>query len=648
MRAFKVLPVCLALALASAAALPAQSDRYREISVPTRDGRSLAADLYASDTSVARPVVLIQTPYNKNFYRIGTAIPPQAGGAPFPYDSAHYDYVIVDWRGFFGSKDAAVAGYDRGLDGYDAVEWIAQQPWCNGKVGTWGPSALGLIQFQTAREHPPHLVCICPLVKDYRTNYFEYYDGGVLRREHVETLQQLGLVDLNLVLQHPTRDLVWQSVESSSDYPEEIGVPVLMIGGWYDHFPDDVLRAFDDLKDRGDPAVRNEHRLVMGPWTHGGIGKLKQGALEYPGAEGYDDSVATRFFDHYLRGVDDGYERRPRIEYFQMGTDQWRSTDDWYEFVSGRDTLRLEIGAGHVLHAGHWSTSEADTLDGDPRDPSPTIGGPRLTLQNVPDGPQDQAEVEARADALVYTSEPQSGEIEIDGSPSVLVALLSDRYDSDIAARLTDVYPDGRSMLITQGIRRLRFRSGDSPQDTASVVPQRLTQVVIGLQNVAITIPRDHRLRLIITTSNYPQYDVNPNTGGPLNQPGDTLDVTDLILTGDTAVTELLLPVKSSLLGVGVEESARGESAELRLGPVWPNPAGDAATVPVELPRAGHVRVRLVDALGRRVATAYDGMLPAGHTGLPIDLTGVAPGLYFCVVEFEGEHTIAPLTKAGP
>jgi putative CocE/NonD family hydrolase len=188
---------------------------YYPITIPMRDGKSLAADLYTSDSNMAKPVILVQTPYNKDLYRLAINLPPQAGGT-FPYDSLHYNYVILDWRGFYGSKSATVAGYDRGLDGYDAVEWIAAQRWCDGKVGTWGGSALGAIQFMTAKPHPPHLVGCVPLIKDYKTTYGDFYYGGDYRREHVTTLQALGLTDTTLILAHPTNDLLWQATERLS------------------------------------------------------------------------------------------------------------------------------------------------------------------------------------------------------------------------------------------------------------------------------------------------------------------------------------------------------------------------------------------------------------------------------------------------
>ncbi|HEY6172592.1 MAG TPA: CocE/NonD family hydrolase, partial [Candidatus Kapabacteria bacterium] len=146
---------------------------YVPMAIPVRDGATLASDLYTMDSTVAKPVILIQTPYNKALYRIAVNL-PQAGGS-LPFDSVHYNYVTVDWRGFYASTAAAKAGYDRGLDGYDIIEWIATQKWSNGKVGTWGGSALGMIQFQTAKHRPPHHICAVPFIIDYKTTYEKYF-----------------------------------------------------------------------------------------------------------------------------------------------------------------------------------------------------------------------------------------------------------------------------------------------------------------------------------------------------------------------------------------------------------------------------------------------------------------------------------------
>ncbi|PLX23987.1 MAG: hypothetical protein C0600_13835, partial [Ignavibacteria bacterium] len=277
---------------------------FVDTTITVRDGKALAASLYHNGATGSKPVILVQTPYNKAVYNLTLNI---NNGGVFPLDTARYSYVFVDWRGFYASKDAAVQGYDRGLDGYDIVEWIAAQPWCNGKVATYGGSALGMIQFMTARHHPPHLVCAMPMIIDYRSEYSDYYYGGVLRREHVETLERLGFTTVSLITSQPVENIFWRSVRLANDYPEDIEVPLLMVSGWFDHYPTAVLRAFRDLRERSGASVRERHKLIMGPWLHSLVDKTKQGELEYPGAENIARQAALEFFDYHLNGAKNGW-----------------------------------------------------------------------------------------------------------------------------------------------------------------------------------------------------------------------------------------------------------------------------------------------------------------------------------------------------
>ena len=198
-------------------------------SIKMADGKSLAADVYIPNGMTQGPVILIQTPYNRQAYRFG-GLPLGIG---MNLQNSAYIIVITDWRGFYGSAKSAYLGSpDRTSDAYATVEWIAAQTWSNGKVGTWGPSALGKIQFQTAKRQPPHLTCICPLVAAPQFNYSEYYPNGCLRTEYVEQLDQLGFGLSNFLLSHPYKDNLWNYTEAVNTYPDSIQVPCLIIGGW--------------------------------------------------------------------------------------------------------------------------------------------------------------------------------------------------------------------------------------------------------------------------------------------------------------------------------------------------------------------------------------------------------------------------------
>ena len=615
-----------------------QPRQYTPTQIPTRDGKLLAADVYANDSLVPKPVVLIQTPYNKNFYRLRINIPPQAGGAPFPYDSVQYNYVTLDWRGFYGSKDAAVQGYDRGLDGYDAVEWIARQPWCNGKVGTWGPSALGAIQFMTARRQPPHLVCCVPLVKDFKTKYTDYYYGGVFRKEQTESLQGLGFTTTDLILAQPYYSAIWRAVENNSDYAEDIKVPMLVIGGWFDHYPDDVLRAFEDICTRSAAAVRGAHKLIFGPWVHSGFNRENQGELTFPGAGDIADAEARRFFDRYLLGLPNGYDAAPVVRYYQMGANEWRSTAGWKSVAKDSAILFLQPGEG--LDARIPATAEAFTeLAFDPRDPSPSYGAARFNPfdPSILDGPLDiRAVVENRSDALLFTTEALQQEIAIDGPVTVRLFVSSDKTDSDISVRFCDVYPDGRSMIMTDGIRRLRLRNTYERDEL--LTPGQIYPVTVELQNLALTILKGHRIRIVVSSSDYPRFDINLNNGSAMYAAGDTLIAHNRIYHDAVHPSRVVLTTSDTPSGIGSPDRATDLSLSL-----YPQPSRALCTASFTLPTRGRVFLHLTDILGRTVRTVEDADYDSGRHSTQVNTSGLPAGTYLLGMRTSTEEIRRPL-----
>jgi predicted acyl esterase len=299
-------------------------------SIPMSDGKKLAVDIYKPNGISSGPVILIQTPYNRLLYRFG--LPLQIG---LNLNSSNYIFVITDWRGFYGSAAAAHTGSpSMSEDGYSTVEWIASQSWSNGKVGTWGPSALGRVQFQTAQKNPPHLVCICPLVAAPQYEYVEYFPHGALRTEYVQQLDALGFGLSLLLMAHTVHDNTWTFVENLNDYPDSIRVPCFMIGGWYDHTIEFMLPFFNELRAQSPINVRDKHRLLMGPWVHGGsgiaqVGSATQGELSYPNAAKWNDSLAILFFDYHLRNQSNNWNTTPFVQYYQMGENSWQTSGAW-------------------------------------------------------------------------------------------------------------------------------------------------------------------------------------------------------------------------------------------------------------------------------------------------------------------------------
>jgi predicted acyl esterase len=567
-------------------------------SVVTRDGKKLVVDVYIPDggSGNAYPVILIQTPYNRQMYRIG--------GLPF-YGSnvsgSPYAFVIADWRGFYGSISAWSGNYDRGKDGYDLVEWIATQSWSNGKIGTWGPSALGKIQFQTAKKRPPHLVCCVPLVASPKFEYQEYYPGGVYRTEYIEQLDNLGFGISPVVSAYPTYDNAWQYfIEPTGNYADSINVPFFMIDGWYDHGTVQNLEEYSDLRNSSAVAIRDKHCLMIGPWCHGGfgpaqVGSAQQGELYYYEALGYSDSLALLFFDYYLRGTDSTWVQSvPHIQYFQMGSNQWMSSEVWpvgdvspyklYLQNDGRLTPEMPANAGDM-----------STLLYNPHDPSPTIGG--ATLRNdLLQGPYNQVPlVESRSDVLTFSSVVLGQDVVMRGKALIHLFVSCDRKDTDYAIRLTDVYPDGRSMLLVDGIRRLRFRDGYKPSDTASAVPGTVYEVVITLPDLANTFLTGHQIRIDVTSSNYPRYDCNLNNGLAMYTAGDTLIATINIYTEPAHASYVELPLVD--FTGGIDEHAMTSVLKCN-----PNPASGFITVQLPATAVANTVLQIAAVDGRMIA----------------------------------------------
>ncbi len=586
--------------------LPAQL-RYAEYDIPVRDGKTLKADVYINEGSRPKPVILVQTPYNRTLYRLNFSL---YRNTVFPLDSARYQYVIVDWRGFYGSKDANVAGYDRGLDGYDIVEWIASQPWCDGKVATYGGSALGLIQFQTARHHPPHLVCAMPMIIDYKTQYSDYYYDGVLRREHVETLESLGFVTVNLITSQPVENFYWNTIASRSDYPDEIDIPLLMVSGWFDHYPDAVLSAFAALREKSSESVRLQHRLIMGPWLHSSVDLAEQGELSFPAAVKIAREAAFSFFDYYLNGAKNGWPLTPALRYYQMGEDEWKSCDDWAKLSDHTTTLYLADQSKLTTTVDEGS-SAADAFDADPRDPSPSYGAARFNPfdPSVIPGPLDIREVvESRDDALLFTTEVLGNNLVVAGGMRVRLFIRSDRKDTDLSIRLCDVFPDGRSMILTDGIARARFREGTDHE--VLLHPDSIYEISVHLQEIAHTFLKGHRLRIVVAGSDYPRFDLNMNNGGPMYTEGDSLVSHTEVFHNAEYPSALILETMNT---TSIHHTA-AVAAALRLDAPWPHPfaRGGLLQIRFDSPENEDVRVEIRDILGRRVRLVYDGPGSAG------------------------------------
>jgi predicted acyl esterase len=539
-----------------------------EVDIPMRDGQDLAADVYLPDGPGPFSTILIQTPYWKFLFRFGLPL-----GVDLDIENSPYAFVVLDWRCFYGSIGACTASFDRGEDGYDAVEWIAAQAWSNGKVGTWGPSALGNIQFQTAAKHPPHLTCAMPMVCDPEQSYEGYYPGGIVREEFVETLDVLGFGASTLIFGNPYENAIWDLSSALSYYPDQIEVPTLNMAGWFDHNIDASLKWFNGLATTSPASVRDKHKIFIGPWAHGGfngngVGADNAGALPFPAAEDLDVILGRQFFDFYLNADPNGWESRAPITYYQPGEELIFEISDWPP-ASLMRTYYFEEDNEALTESAVPISSATSSWTYDPRDPSPTVGGFTLS-EELLQGPQDQGpEVESRSDNLIYSSSTLGSDHRIQGIPELTLFVETDRKDTDFIIRLCDVHPDGSSYLLAESSQRLRSRNGFRISDTSFAESGEVYELNMEFPNLAYTFKAGHQIRLILTSSNWPRLNRNRNDGGDPFVGADTLIATNTLHIGPSMLSRLELPVASEVLAV---EDQVINSAAVR---VYPNPASE-------------------------------------------------------------------------
>ena len=517
---------------------PAQTD----VRIPMRDGQALAADVWLPAAPGRYPAVLIQTPYNRRGFRSVL----QSRGERGIFDLEHYAFVVLDWRGFHGSKGAQVTGSRPryGQDGFDAVEWIAAQSWSDGRVGTWGPSALGRVQFMTAVERPPHLVCCVPLVAAAGYSYDEFYADGLLREAHVNDLERLGFGALTSALALGDPTLVCRVLSRLPDRIERINVPAFVITGWYDISVPQELRTFEALRGRAGEVAQANSKMLVGPWHHTAVGRAAQGALRYDGAEGESDRMARLFLDYWLRDrKDNGWADVALLRWWQMGEAGWLTAND----PPGPKTTpaSLYLHADGLLSAEKPRTGEPSrTYVSNPTNPVPTIGGanlPSVSPRDPQPGPQDQRELEARDDVLVYTTGVVREPLRLFGSVTLTLSFAVDQRDATFAARLCEVHPDGRSMLICDGATRAKYRSG--PERALSVSPGQTYEATVLLPPTAITIATGHRLRVSVAGSKYPRFQLNDHSGEDAFHLERAVPVTCTISHDPTHPSTLSVPI---------------------------------------------------------------------------------------------------------
>ncbi len=544
-----------------------------------RDGVELVADIFRPDIEGETfPVLLQRTPYNRK------------GGSSEGRRLATHGYIVViqDTRGRYASAGEFYPFRHESQDGYDTVEWAAQLPQSNGKVGMYGGSYVGATQMLASIAKPPHLVAIFPYI-----TASEYYDGwtyqsGALEQWFTEswttglaqdTLQhkvsaladpkewayRLPLLQYPILetppmddvapyfddwVRHETNDAYWKPWKISDHY-SELTVKGLHAGGWHDIFLKGTIKNYMGLRDHAATSeARDSQRLLIGPWAHAATSpEGKVGDVVF-GKQAVLDMTATiaAWSDWALKGIQNEFADDTPVRIFVMGANTWR---DEKEFPLARQELthyylHSDEGANSAFGDGMLSTEapvveHADAFEYDPMSPVPTIGG-RLCCGNaLPPGPFDQSPNDSRQDTLVFSTPPLEKEIEVTGFIHLELFAATTAVDTDFTALLADVDPSGYARFLTDGIVRARYR--DSTEKADPITPGRVYRYQIDLWATSNVFKEGHRIRLYVSSSNFPRFNRNLNTGQPIADSSGWVTARQTILHDSEHPSALILPV---------------------------------------------------------------------------------------------------------
>ncbi|MBN1359756.1 MAG: CocE/NonD family hydrolase [Sedimentisphaerales bacterium] len=515
-----------------------QTASSQTVMVPMRDGVKLATYVYLPTGEGPWPTILVRTSYGKDSVE---ELAPQA-------NERGYALVVQDFRGRFNSEgqDYPVfthGGWGERKDGYDTVEWIAAQPWSNGKVGGFGMSAPGIALNMMAPSRPPHLVC-CYVGVAFSSMYHQAaYQGGAFRRALVEGWlgnEGFDLRNLKLVREQPDYDDFWKALNAES-VASRVNVPTMFVGGWYDIFTAGTLNSFQTIHQQGDSGARGKCRLVMDAYGHG-----RNDDLVFPNLTPPATASAWNWFDVWMKRDGQGLDAIPVVQYFVMGDpndpntpgNRWRAAVDW---PVPADARKIYFHADRKLRLGPCrDLFESLSVEYDPQNPVPTIGGANLTIAK---GPKDQRSVEGRPDVLVFDSPILDRYVEVTGPVTAKLWVSSTATDTDFTAKLCDVYPNGRSMIVLDGILRMRHR--DSMEKSELMEPGKIYEIDIDLWSTSLVFSPGHRVRVALSSSNAPRFEPNPNTGEPSGVDSRTQRATNTIYMDAKHPSHIVLPIVS-------------------------------------------------------------------------------------------------------
>lgn len=539
------------------------------VMVPVSDGTLLGTDVYLPDGAGPWPVVLTRTPYGRT--NLGF---PQQGRF---LAERGYALVVQDVRGNDDSGGEFDPLRHERDDGYDTQAWIAAQPWCNSRIAGTGGSYMGMTQWQPAvRAHPAvkSMLTIVTAANLYNAAwtqgalnleltalwaYQETEPPGFdpATRDNLAALRILPLTRLDVAgagrtipfwqdwIAHPTRDDYWALV--AADQYDKIDVPVFHIGGWYDVFSRGTIADYEGMVARGkSKRTRKAQRLLMGPWRHGNwnnadgrIGEVDFGPHSWPNLM----QLMLDWYDRTLKGLDTGQDAPVRL--FVMGENVWRDEQEWplkrtqyTEYWLNSDAgANTRHGDGELVLAAPDS-AVTDTFTYDPTDPVQSVGGQTL---NIEPGAFDQRDVEDRSDVLVYTTPVLEQAVELTGHVTLVLYAASDAPNTDFTAKLVDVHPTGFAQNLTAGIVRASYRESDV--DPSPIEPGTVYRYEIDVGVTSNLFHAGHRIRLEVSSSNFPRFDRNPNTGHTFGQDAELMPAHQTVWLGGDRASHLVLPV---------------------------------------------------------------------------------------------------------
>ena len=542
------------------------------VQVPMRDGVNLAADLYLPNGKGPFPTVLLRTPYSKNMDAMITKGRSLANRG--------YACAIQDCRGRWDS-DGEFYPLREGKDGYDTQEWVGRQDWSDGKIGMSGGSYVGLVQWQSAPYQSGFLHCMAPRVITCDFYRGLAYPGGAFQlnvmmtwgmrtngrtaqsieyHNWTEAFRALPLKEMDEQagrrlgfwkdwVGHSSYDAYWEEFNDEEKWGE-MAAPALNMGGWYDLYASSTFINFNGLRLHGGTPEARRSKLIVGPWPHALSTSTRTGDIDFGAGSMVNlDGLELRWFDYWLKGIDNGIVEEPPLLLFIMGINQWRAEHEWPLARTRWQHWYLDSGGNgnSLLGDGVLATQPpcggaVDTFLYDPLHPVQTVGGNNCCSPHiVPWGPYDQRPVEMRSDVLCYTSAPMDDDLEVTGPIQAVLYAATNGIDTDWTAKLVDVSPTGYAKNLCDGIIRARYR--DSRSHPKLLISDKVYEYRIDLGVTGNVFLRGHRIRVEVSSSNFPRFDRNLNTGHDLGADSKIRMARQKVYHNTEYPSHLLLPV---------------------------------------------------------------------------------------------------------